>query len=283
MSKTEPDSERFFDKTTLYAGSNGREHRPWNLVDMHCHLDRMANGAEVASELESMGIAAFCTTVTPADTLAAREQFAPRHNIRVGAGLHPWWVDEDPLMVEQAATLVAGDTFIGEIGLDFSPSHIGTRAAQLAAFERILDACGESPLAGRVVSIHAVRAASEALDVLERHNFPRLATCIFHWFSGTSEDFMRLRKLGCHISVNERMLATKRGREYARQMPLGRLHLETDAPAQPGSPYSAEELESSLNRTLNALARIRGIEQGELAAYMAQTSAAILGKNATKI
>ena len=72
---------------------------------------------------------------------------------------------------------------------------------------------------------------------------------------------MRLRKLGCHISVNERMLATKRGREYARQMPLGRLHLETDAPAQPGSPYSAEELESSLNRTLNALARIRGIEQ----------------------
>lgn len=89
---------------------------------------------------------------------------------------------------------------------------------------------------------------------------------------------MRLRKLGCHISVNERMLATKRGREYARQMPLGRLHLETDAPAQPGSPYSAEELESSLNRTLNALARIRGIEQGELAAYMAQTSAAILGK-----
>ena len=174
MSKTEPDSERFFDKTTFHASSNGREHRPWNLVDMHCHLDRMANGAEVASELESMGIAAFCTTVTPADTLAAREQFAPRHNIRVGAGLHPWWIDEDPLMVEQAATLVAGDTFIGEIGLDFSPSHIGTRAAQLAAFERILDACGESPLAGRVVSIHAVRAASEALDVLERHSFPRL-------------------------------------------------------------------------------------------------------------
>ena len=33
--------------------------------------------------------------------------------------------------------------------------------------------------------------------------------------------------------MNERMLATKRGREYARQIPLDRLLLETDAPAEP--------------------------------------------------
>lgn len=33
----------------------------------------------------------------------------------------------------------------------------------------------------------------------------------------------------CYFSVNERMLGTKRGREYARQIPLDKLLIETNA------------------------------------------------------
>lgn len=254
--------------------------RPWRLVDTHCHLDRMTNADEVAERALELDVAVLCTTVGPDDAQGAQAAFASYPNVRVAAGLHPWWVadgTEGERQGARAAEMAASWDLVGEVGLDLSPAHADTRNAQLSAFDRIVSACAGHPREGRVLSIHAVRAASEALDILERHRLPGNAACIFHWFSGTSADFDRLRRLGCHISVNERMLAFKRGREYARQMPLDRLHLETDAPPRLDEAYPAEELDRSLSRSLDALARIRGAEREELAAHIAQTSSRLLG------
>lgn len=253
---------------------------PWRLVDTHCHLDRMANAGEVAAQALELGIAVLCTTVGPDDAQGAQAAFAGYPNVRVAAGLHPWWVaggTEGERQGARVAEMATSWDLVGEVGLDFSGAHAGTRQAQLFAFEGIVEACAAHPREGRVLSIHAVRSADIALDILERHRLPGNATCIFHWFSGTSADFDRLRRLGCHISVSERMLASKRGREYARQMPLDRLHLETDAPPRLDEAYPAEELDRSLSRSLDALARIRGAEREELAAHIAQTSSRLLG------
>ena len=261
-------------------GDPNGQARPWRLVDTHCHLDRMANAGEVADRALELDVAVLCTTVGPDYAQGARAAFASRPNVRVAAGLHPWWVaggTEGERQGARIAEMAASWDLVGEVGLDFSGAHAGTRQAQLSAFEGIVEACAAHPREGRVLSIHAVRAASEALDILERHRLPGNAACIFHWFSGSSADFDRLRRLGCHISVNECMLASKRGREYARQMPLSRLHLESDAPPQLDAPYSAEELERSLVRALDTLARIRGAEREELAAHIAQTSSRLLG------
>lgn len=338
----------------------------FKLVDMHCHLDRMCNAADVAREAAARGIGIFCATVTPQDAILAQKTFANCENVRVGVGLHPWWVANDRVLARagtrgeasadnristgvdsdgaliahgqtparpnacgpadapahsvdagtriftgtegahptniasqsstagnlcsctertldsvdaicRVANLAAASPYIGEVGLDFSPAHVQTRSMQLEAFERIVRTCAENPCGARVVSIHAVQAAREALDILERHALTRSATCVFHWFSGTSDDFLRLRRLGCCVSVNNRMLATRRGREYARQMPDDRLLLETDAPGQFDAPYSASELEASLMRTLCALARLRGADEHELASRIAQASAGLLG------
>lgn len=299
----------------------------FKLVDMHCHLDRMCNAADVAREAAARGIGIFCATVTPQDAILAQKTFANCENVRVGVGLHPWWVANDRVLARagtrgeasadnriftgtegahptniasqsstagnlcsctertldsvnaicRVANLAAASPYIGEVGLDFSPAHVQTRSMQLEAFERIVRACAENPCGARVVSIHAVQAAREALDILEHHALTRSATCVFHWFSGTSDDFLRLRRLGCCVSVNNRMLATRRGREYARQMPDDRLLLETDAPGQFDAPYSASELEASLMRTLCALARLRGADEHELASRIAQASAGLLG------
>ena len=253
---------------------------PWRLVDTHCHLDRMANAGEVAAQALELDVAVLCTTVGPDDAQGAQATFASYPNVRVAAGLHPWWVaggTEGERQGARVAEMATSWDLVGEVGLDFSSAHAGTRQAQLFAFEGIVEACAAHPREGRVLSIHAVRSADIALDILERHRLPGNATCIFHWFSGTSADFDRLRRLGCHISVSERMLASKRGREYARQMPLDRLHLETDAPPRLDEAYPAEELDRSLSRSLDALARIRGTKREELAAHIAQTSSRLLG------
>ena len=254
------------------------------LVDMHCHLDRMENCPDVAGEAAEREVAIFCTTVTPYDALRAEELFACCDNVRVGIGLHPWLVgsaaqgsDADPeRLIEHAATMAAQNDYIGEIGLDLSSAHAHNATAQVAAFERIARSCAEHPRSERVISLHAVRSADKALDVLERYDLPRQAACIFHWFSGTADDLARLRRLGCYISVNERMLATRRGREYARQMPAERLLLETDAPEQLDTPYTAVKIEASLAHALHKLAIIRGTDEHELGCLILRTSSQLI-------
>ena len=137
-------------------------------------------------------------------------------------------------------------------------------ANQIQALDRLCDALVQSPLAGRVISIHAVRSAGTVLDVLESHGLlipnSDSPVIIFHWFSGTSDELVRARNAGCYFSVNERMLATKRGREYARQIPLDRLLLETDAPAEPNTETSAQSLIRSLTRTSMRIASLKNCD-----------------------
>ena len=247
---------------------------------MHCHLDRMANGDEVALEEAANGTALFCTTVSPADTLAAQARFSIMPNIRVGMGLHPWWVADgryDEGEIEQAAQFAGSSRFIGEVGLDFGPRHAANAQTQLDALEAIARACAEHPVEGRVLSIHAARSAGETLDIFERHGLTASAHCIFHWFSGTSDQLTRALDLGCLFSISERMLATRRGREYARQIPLDRLLLESGLPEQLDKPCTADQIEASLMRALHELTRIRRTDEHVLSTLIAKTSSGLLG------
>ena len=203
------------------------------LADMHCHLDFSSDAAALARMAQAYGVAAFSNTVTPEGYLAASKALAGFLNVRTGVGLHPWWVADGRCGAEQvelACQLIQETRFVGEVGLDFAPRREGTFETQLDAFERIVNACCAQN--GKVISIHAVRSATAVLDVLERHRTTRSNACILHWFSGSSQELTRARKMGCHFSVNPNMLATKRGRAYVRQIPPERLLLETDLPEE---------------------------------------------------
>lgn len=248
-------------------------------VDMHCHLDLMTNGVEIARAAHAEGIGFFCTTVTPVDAIDARERFSTCANVRVGTGLHPWWIangtcgDADVGLLEE---LAARARYIGEVGLDAGKRGAESIEAQAAAFERTMRTVSEHPLPGRVISIHAIRSASRALDILERTGAARNATCILHWFSGSTDELWRAARMGCLFSINEHMLATKRGREYARILPDDRLLLETDAPPQLGNPYRLDAIERSLASTLEQLAQIRRAHVTTLGAQIADRSTRLL-------
>ena len=230
------------------------------LADMHCHLDFSSDMAVLARLAQAHGVVAFSNTVTPEGYLAASEALAGFPNVRTGVGLHPWWVADGRCGAEQvelACRLIQETRFVGEVGLDFAPRREGTFETQLDAFERIVDACCAQ--GGKVISIHAVRSATAVLDVLERHRATHNNACILHWFSGSSQELVRARELGCHFSVNPNMLATKRGRAYVRQISPERLLLETDLPeegeiaAQAGPAWIAQ-----LKRAAELLGEILG-------------------------
>lgn len=234
------------------------------LFDAHCHLDLMAHPDAVADEATALGLILFDCGVDPHDFARAKKRTCGRSNIFAGIGLHPWWLADGRCgnaEINLLCEVAAQERLIGEVGLDFSARFAGSEPLQVQAFDRLCDALVQHPLAGRVISIHAVRSAGTVLDVLESHGLltPRSDSpaIIFHWFSGTSDELFRARNAGCYFSVNERMLASKRGREYARQIPLDRLLLETDAPAEPQAGASARQLITSLKSASLHIAELK--------------------------
>lgn len=79
------------------------------LFDMHCHLDFLSDDAALGlvREAQACGIHAFSNTVTPEGFERAQALFGACENVRVGVGLHPWWVASgdtgDPLLMSDAS------------------------------------------------------------------------------------------------------------------------------------------------------------------------------------
>ncbi|MGI6220383.1 MAG: TatD family hydrolase [Coriobacteriales bacterium] len=230
------------------------------LHDAHCHLDFMADGEQVAADALVAGCAIFANTVEPEAFSQVSKRFAPYSNVSVGLGLHPWWVREDPHAQIQAfseAFEASGTRFVGEVGLDFGKRAGATRDAQTVAFEAIAALAGER--GGCTLSIHAVRSAGTVLDILEGAGALGNCTCIFHWFSGSSDELQRAVRAGCLFSVNEMMAASRRGREYIKAIPAAQLLLETDAPPEDErGAYAYERLEASLRNALAAIGELKG-------------------------
>ena len=252
------------------------------LFDAHCHLDMMGRPETVANEATTMGLGLFDCGVDPRDFATTKKRASYSSNIIPGVGLHPWWIADGrcgAAEVDMLCELAIRERFISEVGLDFSSRFAGTEEIQTQAFERLCQALSQNPLAGRVLSIHAVRAAGATLDILESNGLlkdtPNSPAAIFHWFSGTSDELNRARNVGCYFSINERMLATKRGREYARQIPLDRLLLETDAPTEENEDTTAQSLVESLTSVSKSIATLKNCDARRIESVVLANSRSI--------
>lgn len=230
------------------------------LLDTHFHLDFLPDEARApfVRDLADRGIGIIAQTLLPTDFLAQFPGPAP-----LALGFHPWQATDTALIDAQLAafaTALPRTRLIGEIGLDFSHRRLESapQELQLHALREILSKLKEKPApTPYVLSIHAVRAAGAVLAELKRSQPP--AAPIFHWFSGTSDELTEIRDLGGYISVNPRMLETKRGRAYLRQFPLKQILLETDLPTGPGQTPSevAEAVDRGLDRVVEALTDLK--------------------------
>lgn len=235
------------------------------LADAHVHVDFMSNAREVAVDAASRGLFLYANTVTPDGYVRTRELLGDLSSVRAGVGLHPRWVADgllDEADVTRAASLVSTTRWVGEVGLDFSPRYgrDGGKERQLRALESMARACARE--GDRVLSIHAVRAVSAVLDVLEHTGCLASCACVLHWFSGSTDELWRAIRAGCWFSVNERQAATRRAKEQLKLMPADRLLLETDLPPEEGMPFSAGLLEASLLRARELVRLRRGMDGG---------------------
>ncbi|KAI4145007.1 MAG: hypothetical protein LQ340_006461, partial [Diploschistes diacapsis] len=115
----------------------------------------------------------------------------------------------------------------GEVGLDYDRLFLTGKEQQLKYFERQLDLAVELQLP---LFLHSRAASVDFEEILGRclSSLPKKG--LVHSFTGTAEEMKRLLAMGLDIGVNGCSLKTEENLEVVREIPLGRMQIETDGP-----------------------------------------------------
>jgi TatD DNase family protein len=223
------------------------------LVDAHCHLDLLKGIQKLAREEDLMGIKTITVTNSPAFYGANLNLFSAAKNIRVALGLHPELASQHRY-VSNMKELIANSRFVGEIGLDGSTDFQVSFAAQLSNFQSVLEEVAK--FQDKILTVHSRNAAEQTVSLL-RHYLSKTANkVILHWYTGSAQTMKDAISLGYYFSVNHKMIKSRKSVALIKEIPIGRVLTETDAP------FTFDRLidnrQKSLESTLYGLALIYG-------------------------
>lgn len=235
------------------------------LFDTHCHLNFPEfdpDRSEVVRRARAGGVGEMLVVGTdPAGNRKAVE-IAGAFGLRAALGFHPGHAEEaEPDLAELKRALADPRVAaIGEIGLDYH--YQVDREKQAAVFRKMLALAVET---GRPVIVHSREAAGPTLAALAAAGVKR---GVWHCFSGDAGLAGQVLELGLEISFTANLTYRRNEalREVARQVPLERLLLETDAPFLPPEGKRGRRNEPAFLPVLAAaLAEIKGVRPETIA------------------
>jgi len=241
------------------------------LIDSHCHLDYF-DDAEIdgiLSRAADAGVGEMVTIGTRLTESAKVRRLAEAHpNVWCTVGIHPHNAGEAPVPAPEAIAAEAAHPKvigIGESGLDYFYDK-APRDHQQASFRAHIRA---ARLAGLPLAIHARDADADIAAILqdERDNGGDFAF-LLHCFSSTRALAEAGLALGGSISFSGILTFPKSTelRDIARDVPLDRLLVETDAPYLAPVPRRGKRNEPAfVVHTAAVLAQVRGMEPAALA------------------
>jgi len=244
--------------------------RPF-LIDSHSHIgdaDFDADREAVVARAREAGV----ETILVVGVMDGRGSHtraldsAQQFGLPCAVGVHP---HEARLGSEadfqELADLAVGRRIVavGEIGLDFHYDH-SPRDVQSQVFARQIRLARELRLP---IIVHTREADPETLAILQAEHAGEVGGVI-HCFIGGPELAQRTLELGFHISFSG-ILTFPRAeglRAIAREVPLDRLLIETDAPYLAPPPHRGRRNEPAfVRRVAETLAQCRGCSVAELA------------------
>lgn len=237
------------------------------MFDTHTHLDYLDDPASARGEMGLTGL--VCIGASPAharNAVALAEQYP---DVWATVGLHPTDTDEDsPQARTEIEALLAHPRVVGvgESGLDDYWDDT-RRAAQVRAFEWQLGLAQQS---GKPLVIHTRDKAGQdsahrgVIDVLR--NWPDVQV-ILHCFSGHSAYLRFGLERGAYFGFAGNTTYKNAGeiQDAAREVPLDRLLVETDAPFLAPVPKRGKPNRPGYVRhTLEFIAALRDLDAAEL-------------------
>ncbi len=234
------------------------------LADSHCHLNYkgVAEASdEVLARARATGVVAMLNISTRESEWGAVIGTAERESdVWATVGIHPHEADEHPhidtaRLVDAAAhPRVVG---IGESGLDYYYDH-SDRAAQQRSFRAHLAACRET---GLPIVVHTRDAEDDTAAILRDELGKGAIPGVLHCFTGSAELAQIAIDLGFYISISGIVTfkSAQNLQAVARDLPLDRLLIETDAPFLAPVPHRGKQGEPAfVADTCRFLAQLRG-------------------------
>ena len=210
------------------------------VADSHCHLldPRLAcRAAEIVGRLRSDGLE-FVVEISASPTESHEAiVFAEEHqNVFCTVGVHPIMAHEynqefEHWMLGQKSKKIVA---VGECGLDFY--HCGTdkHDHQRQVFSRHIKVADKLKLP---LVVHTRNAFDDTLAVLVEHKKHIRNGLLFHCFSESAVEIVRIRKhfdayfaFGGAVTYRNKTATVGASDEAIRVVPLDRLLVETDAP-----------------------------------------------------
>ena len=196
------------------------------MIDFHCHLDLYQNPSLVARKCYEQNVYVLSVTTTPKAWKGTCNLASGYNRIRTALGFHPEIAHARKGELKLFESILPEAKYIGEIGLDGSPSCKKHWKDQLFVFSEILKMSAKA--GGRIMSVHSRLSADEVLDELSKN--PDAGLPILHWFSGTQAQLQRAIDIGCWFSVGKPMITSNKGKKIISEIPRNRILPETDGP-----------------------------------------------------
>jgi TatD DNase family protein len=247
------------------------------LVDSHAHIDfpQFAEDREAMLErAQAAGVTALLAIGTGPgpEKLDAALPYAEKYDwIYASIGIHPHEAKlATPEHLQRLTELAKHPKVIawGEIGLDYFYDH-SPRDIQQKIFREQLHLAREAKLP---IVIHCRDAWDDCQQILDEVWKPTGIGGILHCFSGTAEQAQRGLDAGFMISFagNSTYPKTQNIRDVARDLPLDRILIETDAPFLAPQPYRGKRNEPAyVAEVARTLASVRNLQPEEIAAATA--------------
>lgn len=205
------------------------------LADSHCHLNYkglVEDQPGILARARARGVTAMLNIATREsewnDVLATAER---EPDVWATVGIHPHEADAHPhidtarLVARAAHPRVVG---IGESGLDYFYDH-SDRGRQQASFRAHIAAARE---AGVPLVVHTRDAEADTAAILTDELGKGRFEAVMHCFTGTAPFARAMLELGFYVSISG-IVTFKSAADLqatARDLPLDRLLVETDAP-----------------------------------------------------
>jgi TatD DNase family protein len=257
------------------------------VIDSHCHLD-FPDFADELDRIVARALAAgverqitISTRIARGDRLVALAERFP--SVYFSIGTHPHQAAEEP-----AVDIAAIRTFavhpkcvaIGEAGLDyhydFAPRPIAERVfrAQIGVAREL----------GLPLVIHSRDADDDMAHILEEEMGKGAFSAVLHCFTSSPALAEAGLRLGLYISFSG-VLTFKKSewlRDIARDVPLDRVLVETDAPYLAPVPRRGKRNEPAyVIETARVLAEIKGLDEDAIGDATRANTLRLFAKMAT--
>ena len=246
-------------------------------VDSHCHITHdkireLGTPDQLIANAKEAGVDAMlvinCRIVDELQTLL--DAVAPHPNTWCTIGTHPQDAsreDDKALSVNNIVSLIKQHDKIvgvGESGLDYFYLS-ATKDDQHASFRKHIQVCLETDLP---LVVHARDADDDIIRLIREETAGRGMKGVMHCFSSSPKMAMEALELGFHISFSG-MITFKKLEELraiAKEVPLDRLLVETDAPYLAPEPHRGHLNQPAyVAHTGSKLAYVHDIAPAEMA------------------